>query len=254
MQLIPWIKKLFILLFWLALWQAASMAVGNSILLVGPADVLVSLYSQAVTPDFWQTIAASFAKISLGFLLAFVSGILTGTAAFRLPLLEEVLAPVITLVKSVPVASFVILALIWMGSENLCIFISFLVVFPILYVNTLAGLRSTDRNLLEMAEVFRIPFSGRVRFLYLPALLPYLINGCRIALGMSWKSGVAAEVIGTPQWSIGRQLYLSKTWLDTANLFSWTLVIIAVSAVFERFFLFLLSKIPHGAERKEDTP
>lgn len=248
-----WIKKSLILLFWLVLWQAAAAAVGNSILLVGPAEVIAVLFSQAVTADFWLTIIGSFSKISLGFFLAFFSGILLGSAALRFSLAEELLAPLISLMKSVPVASFVILALIWMGSDNLCIFISFLVVLPIIYVNTLAGLRSTDQKLLEMARIFRIPLRRRIRYLYLPALLPHLKAGCRIALGMSWKSGVAAEVIGTPRWSIGRQLYLSKTWLDTANLFAWTLVIIAVSTLFEKLFLFLLSRIPHGADRKE-TP
>lgn len=246
-----WIKKTLVLFFWLALWQAASAAVDNSILLVGPAEVLSALFSQAVTPDFWRTIAGSLGKISFGFFLAFFSGILLGTAAFRFPLAEALVAPLISLMKSVPVASFVILALIWMGSENLCIFISFLVVLPILYVNTLAGLRSTDRQLLEMATIFRIPVWRRIPFLYVPALLPYLKEGCRIALGMGWKSGVAAEVIGTPAWSVGKQLYLSKTWLDTANLFAWTLVIIIVSALSEKLFLFLLSRVPHGADRKE---
>ena len=245
-------RKLLIFLFWTALWQAASMAVGNSILLVGPADVLKTLIALAATADFWKTIACSAGKIFLGFFLAFAAGIFLGTASFRLPFLEELLAPVIALMKSIPVASFVILALIWIGSENLCIFISFLVVLPMIYLNTLAGLRSTAPELLEMADVFHVPFFRRIRYLYLPALLPYLISGCRVALGMSWKSGVAAEVIGTPAWSIGKKLYLSKTWLDTASLFSWTLVIIAVSAVFERIILFLLSRIPCGTPYKEE--
>lgn len=246
-------RKIAILLFWAALWQAASMLVGNSILLTGPVDVLKTLVSLAVTADFWKTIACSSGKIILGFLLAFAAGLLLGTAAFRLPFLNELLSPVIALMKSIPVASFVILALIWIGSENLCIFISFLVVLPMIYVNTLAGLASTDPKLLEMADVFAVPFLRRIRFLYLPALLPYLVSSCRVALGMSIKSGVAAEVIGTPAWSIGKQLYLSKTWLDTSSLFAWTLVIIAVSAVFEQAVLFLLDRIPCGTPYKEEV-
>ncbi|HJC47564.1 MAG TPA: ABC transporter permease subunit [Candidatus Lachnoclostridium pullistercoris] len=245
-------RKFLILLFWTALWQAASAAVGNSILLTGPADVLKTLVSLAVTADFWKTIACSSGKIMLGFFLAFLAGLLLGTAAFRFSVLEDLLAPVISLMKSIPVASFVILALIWIGSDNLCIFISFLVVLPMIYVNTLAGLRSTDPRLLEMADVFQVPFFRRIRFLYLPALLPYLVSGCRVALGMSIKSGVAAEVIGTPAWSIGKQLYLSKTWLDTSSLFAWTLVIIAVSALFERAVLFLLDRVPCGTPYKEE--
>ena len=145
--------------------------------------------------------------------------------------------------KSVPVASFVILALIWAGSRNLSIFIAFIVVLPVIYVNTISGLESTDQKLLEMAAIFRLPLWKRVRFIYLPALVPYLLSACRTALGMSWKSGVAAEVIGLPDHSIGERLYLSKIYLETADLFAWTLVIITISALFEHIVLYLISRL-----------
>ena len=114
-----------------------------------------------------------------------------------------------------------------------------------IYVSTLSGLEHTDRKLLEMALVFRMPLLKQIRYIYIPAVLPYLISGCRTALGMSWKSGVAAEVIGIPEGSIGEQLYYSKLYLDTAGLFAWTFVIIIASAVFERLFLYLLGKVKH---------
>ena len=166
-----------------------------------------------------------------------------GSAACRFPLLRDFLEPAVTLMKSVPVASFVILALIWTGSQHLAVLISFLVVFPILYVNTLAGLQSADIRLLEMARVFRVRPLRRVRFIYLPALLPYLSGGCRVALGMSWKSGVAAEVIGLPSHSIGEHLYMSKIYLETDGLFAWTIVIIGISVLTERLVLFLLNRL-----------
>ena len=93
-----------------------------------------------------------------------------------------------------------------------------------------------------MARVFHMPALKKVRFIYVPALMPYLVSGCKTALGMSWKSGIAAEVIGIPDTSIGEQLYYSKLYLDTAGLFAWTFVIVVVSAVFEQLFLFLLKR------------
>ena len=203
------------------------------------------LAEQAVDPAFWATILNSFARISLGFLGAFFLSILLGSLAYLFPLVKELLDPVMLLIKSVPVASFVILALIWIGSRNLAVFTSFLVVVPMVYVSTLSGLKHTDKKLLEMARVFRMPMWKRIHYIYVPALLPYIVNGCRTALGMSWKSGVAAEVIGIPEGSIGEQLYYSKLYLDTAGLFAWTFVIIIISALFERFFLYLLKKIKH---------
>lgn len=144
--------------------------------------------------------------------------------------------------KTVPVASFVILALIWTGSKNLSVFISFLVVYPMIHVNTRAGLISADRELLEMAEVFHISFIRRALYIYRTALYPYLKSACRTALGMGFKSGIAAEVIGVPDGSIGEGLYLAKIYLSTAELFAWTVVIILVSSLFEKGFLWILKK------------
>lgn len=233
-------RHLLIILFWAALWQTTSVFIQNDIIFAGPADVVRSFFLLIPTADFWLSIGHSFAKISIGFCAAFFSGILIGCLAFRFPSLEEVLEPMILLIKSIPVASFVILALIWVGSANLSIFISFLVVFPILYVNTITGLQNADSKLLEMAAVFSVSRSNRIRFIYLPALLPYLVSGCKVALGMSWKSGIAAEVIGVPASTIGENLYMSKIYLATADLFAWTIVIILVSALFEKLFLTLI--------------
>lgn len=238
----PHIRKIGILLFWLAVWQIAALLIDNSIVFVGPYPVLCAFRNLLPTPGFWLSVGSSFGKISLGFLAAFFCGLAAGSLAHRFALLREFLEPIIRLMKSVPVASFVILALIWIGSANLAVFISFLVVFPILYVNTIAGLENTDQKLLEMARVFSVSPAGRLRCIYLPALLPYLISGCRIALGMSWKSGVAAEVIGVPSHTIGENLYMAKIYLGTADLLAWTIVIILVSTLFEKLFLLLLVK------------
>lgn len=148
------------------------------------------------------------------------------------------------MIRSVPVASFVILALIWIGSENLSVFISFLVVVPMIYGATLAGLENMDQKLLEMSQVFSMPFLKKVRYLFIPAVHPYLVSSCRTALGMSWKSGVAAEV-SVPESSIGEQLCYTKLYLDTSGLFAWTFSIILISAVFEFVFLTLLKKVRH---------
>lgn len=237
-----WPRRALVWLFWIALWQAAAALVHNPVIFVGPVEMLRALADQLTQPGFWLTIGHSFGKISLGFLGAFASGLALGSLAYRFPFLGELLEPFMSLIRSVPVASFVILALIWIGSESLSVFISYLVVLPMIYVNTRAGLWATDPKLLEMARVFRMTAFKKVRYIYVPALMPYLVSGCKTALGMSWKSGIAAEVIGIPTSSIGEQLYYSKLYLDTAGLFAWTFVIVLVSAVFEQLFLFLLKR------------
>lgn len=235
-------RKISVLLFWLLLWHSLSLAMHNSILLVGPIDTLKALKGLAALPSFWAAVLTSVWHIMLGFLAAFLSGLITGTLACCLPFVGELLAPAIQLMKSIPVASFIILALIWTGSEDLAVLTSYLVVFPMLYVQTIAGLKSTDRKLLEMAAVFQIRGWPKLIGLYWPALLPYLMSGCRTALGMSWKAGIAAEVIGVPSHTIGEQLYLSKVYLSTAELFAWTFTIILISLLSERVFLLLLER------------
>lgn len=237
-----WAKKTLILFFWLIVWQVLSDLIHNQILLVGPQDTLRALAMQITSKDFWASVWFSFSKICLGFFLAFFSGLLTGTISFWKPLLGEILEPPIHLMKSIPVASFVILALIWTGSENLSVFISFIVVYPMIHINTLTGLSAADDKLLEMAQVFHVPLWRQILYIYRTALYPFLSSAMKTALGMGFKSGIAAEVIGVPDGSIGAGLYTSKIYLDTANLFAWTFVIILISILFEKTFLFLLKK------------
>lgn len=239
------LRKGLIICFWLVIWQIASLFIQNSIIFVGPAEMAKALASLIFTMEFWKSITYTFCKISIGFLTAFLLGIMTGGAAYRFSFFKDMLEPVIILMKSIPVASFVILALIWTGSENLSIFISFSVAYPIIYINTLSGLQSADLKLLEMADVFCIPGYKRLLHIYRPVLLPYLISGCNIALGMSWKSGIAAEVIGVPVHSIGEKLYMAKIYLSTADLFAWTFIIIIISALFEKIFLALLRNLEY---------
>ena len=236
-------KKGIIILFWLCIWQLAAVMIHNNILLVGPFQVGRALLENLGRADFLRIVLYSAGRIGLGFFAALFCALMCGSLSYRYTLLEEFLSPVITMLKSIPVASFVVLLLIWFGSSKLSFFISFLIVFPNVYVNTIAGLKSTDRQLLEMAEVFGVSAWNRFCFLYRPALMPYLASSLKISLGMSWKSGVAAEVIGTPQYSLGERLYMSKIYLDTAGLFAWTLLVILLSFLFEKAVLYLLKKL-----------
>ena len=154
--------------------------------------------------------------------------------------IDELLEPLVQTVKAVPVASFIILVLIWVSPENLSVIISFLMVFPVIYTNVRDGIRSMDPRLAEMAEVFEIPVLLRVRYIYASQVLPFFRAGCSLALGLCWKSGIAAEVIGLPENTIGENLYNAKIYLNTPDLFAWTLVIVAVSVLFEKVFLKLI--------------
>ena len=161
--------------FWLCAWQAASVCIGQKLILVSPLEVCGALLALLPTADFWQTAAFSAGRIIGGFLLALALGLALAALAAALRWVEVLLRPLMLTIKSIPVASFIILALMWLRSAgNLAVFISFLMVLPVVYTNTLAGIRETDARLLEMAAVFRVPPAKRVRYLYVPAALPLL--------------------------------------------------------------------------------
>ena len=229
--------------FWLAVWQCAAMAVGQEVFLVSPVQALGTLVQLLPQAEFWQRVVFSAGRILLGFGLGVLSSAVLAVAAEKWEWVDALLAPVMQLVKATPVASFIILALVWVRGASLSVLISFLMVLPVLYGAVRTGIRSADPQLLEMAKVFRLPFARRLRAVWLPAVLPAFRQGCSVALGICWKSGVAAEVIGLPNGSIGDALYRAKITLSTGELFAWTFVIILLSAGFEKLFLLLLDRV-----------
>lgn len=241
-------------LFWLAVWQWAAVAVGHEVFLVSPVQTLRILARLIPTADFWRRVAFSSGRILLGFGLGAVCSIILALASHLCGAVEVLLAPLMQLVKATPVASFIILALVWVRGSSLSVLIGFLMVLPVLYSALRTGIESVDRQLLEMARVFRLPASRRLWAIWLPAVLPAFRQGCSVALGICWKSGVAAEVIGLPNGSIGDALYRAKITLSTGELFAWTFVIICISALFERLFLAALDWAVRRVLGKEAGP
>lgn len=229
-----------VILFWLIVWQLIAVRVDNHILLAGPLDVCARIGKELGQTAFYASVAGSLMRIMAGFLLGMIIGAAVGACAFFWRALERLLEPVILAMKSIPVAAFVILVLIWCGSKNLAIPISFLVVFPYFYIHMLTGLAKTDEGQLAFARVCGMRRMNRLLYVYRPALAPYLLSAARVTIGMSFKSGIAAEVIGIPAFAIGTRLYMSKVYLDTAGVFAWTVVVVLLSFLCEKIMLFLL--------------
>ncbi len=225
---------------WILIWQLLAIIVHNRIILAGPLDTLSALMTLARTESFWGSVSATTVRILTGFFAGSVIGIALGCLAFKKTFIADFLKPFVSALKSVPVASFVILLLIWFGSRNISVIICAMVVFPILYLNTIEGLKATDSKLLEMAHVFRMPLSRQIRYIYVPQLMPFFRSAFKLAIGMSFKSGIAAEVIGQPLNTIGNGLYLSKVYLETGELFAWTIVVVLISFICEKIISMLL--------------
>lgn len=224
----------------LVVWQVAAKWIGQDILLVTPVRVLLRLLELCTEAAFWSSIAFSCVRILSGCLIAMGTGMLLAVAASRFHLIEVLLWPFLSAIKATPVASFIILCLIWFRSESLSILMAFLMVLPLIYANILQGIRSTDQKLLEMADIFQMRPARKILYIYIPGIMPYLLSASSVAIGLSWKAGIAAEVIGIPSGSIGEMLYQAKIYLNSADLFAWTVAIVAISILVEKCFLMLL--------------
>ena len=236
------LKKLGVALFWLVLWQVLALMVHNPILLVGPWETLLALLKLLPTAEFWQAVGGSLLHILGGFLLGGCLGLGLAFLAYEKPFLRDLLSPVIGVMKAVPVVSFVVLVIIWAGNRGLSLYVTAVVVLPILYLNTLEGLLGTDRKLLELAEVYRMTWPARLRGIWLPQLRPQLLGALELAVGMAWKSGVAAEVIGQPLGSLGNTLYRAKIYLETDKVLAISAVTVILSWGLGRLALLLVRK------------
>ena len=227
-------------LFWIAVWFLLSLLVNRELLLPGPIQVLRKLGTMMLTGAFWSSVVLSLLRILGGILSALILGVLLAVLTERSSLAKTLLSPLMLLVRSTPVASFIILALIWLGRDILPLFISALMVLPVVWANVSAGIAGRDPQLLEMAEVYGLSRGRIFRRITLPSVLPHFRAALSSALGLGWKAGIAAEVLTVPKQAIGRMIYESKLYLETTELFAWTLTVILLSFVIERMLLRLV--------------
>lgn len=219
---------------YLIIWQIVAMWIGEEILLVSPIKVILRLKELFFEREYWENIIFTCIRILSGFFLALLVSIITSILSYLFNSFRIMMKPIVSAIKATPVASIVIVVLIWVSSKNLSIVISFMMAFPILYSALLAGFDNVDNSLIEMAEVFSFSQFKRLKYIYLPSVLPTFITSLTTAIGLAWKSGVAAEVIGLPDGSLGERLYEAKTYLLTADIFAVTLTVIVISIVIEK--------------------
>lgn len=237
------LRTLAVVLFWLLIWQLAAALVGQELLLPSPLRVARELLRLAGGAEFWLTVAQSIRRVLTGIASAVLLGILLALLTHKSALLRALLSPVMTLVKSTPVASFIILALVWLGRDVVPPVIAALMVLPVVWANVSQSLDGIDPQLLELAQVFRLPRGRVFRRITLPSVLPHLRAALCSALGLGWKAGVAAEILTVPARSIGKRIYEAKIYLETTELFAWTAAVVLLSLVIERLLLRLVGRI-----------
>ncbi|MBR3289399.1 MAG: ABC transporter permease [Clostridia bacterium] len=242
--------------FWLAVWEGLSRLVAAELLLPSPRQVAAAGWRLVQTAPFWHAASLSLLRIVIGFVAAVAVGSLLAMCTARSKLVRSLTAPLLHVVRAAPVASFIILALVWLKTNRLPTFISFLMVLPVVWSNVEQGIRETDPKLLEMAQVYRLSRWNTFRLIRLPSVMPYALAAMRTGLGFAWKSGIAAEVICRPKPSVGGSLYDAKLYLETPEVFVWTAAVVLLSVLLEQGLLALTRRlgrrynVPSDAARK----
>lgn len=230
------------LVFWLAVWQFGAWQVGRELFLPAPLTVLRRLVELSGTGVFWLTAALTLGRVLLGMVWGTVLGCALAVLTAFSRWLDTILSPAVRVVRATPVASFILLVFLWMDRDQVPVIIAALMVLPVVWGNVTRGIRECDPKLLEMARVYRFSHWKTVRLIRLPAVRPYFLSALTTSMGLAWKSGVAAEALVWPKYAVGTQIYNTKLYLETADLFAWTLVVIVFSLALERFVTGLLRR------------
>jgi len=229
--------------FWIGVWALLALRVGNGFLLPDPKQTAQALWDMMKEPAFWGNTGISLLRILRGILWGVSLGTAIGILLHLSRVLEALLSPLLTVMKATPIASVIILLLLWTDRDSLPVIITVLIVLPTVTANVRTGLSSVSVELREVASVYGFSVPKRLGRLYVPSVMPYFLAACRSSLGMAWKAGIAAEVLCTPRHAIGTELYYAKTYMNTEQMFAWTVVVILLSLFVEKLLVWLLAKL-----------
>lgn len=253
MKMPAWLRTLLLyagsVCVWVLVWTLIARRVGEELLLPSPGSVVRRLGELAVTADFWRIVGTSLLRILAGMAVGIAAGCLLALLTHFVPPLYALFYPLITVIRSTPVASFIILIYLWIGRDTLPGFVAVLLVLPVVWANLHEALGAVDKGLLEMAQVFRLSPWKRLTRVYLPSVVPSLLAACRSSVGLSWKAGIAAEVLVVPALSIGRRLSDAKLYLETVDLFAWTLTVVLLSLLPELVLLPAFARLDRKKRR-----
>lgn len=247
--------KVAVAAFWLLIWQICYLLVDRPLYLDSPLHALQALLRLLPNGSFWASVSLSLFRILLGLACGCAVGMLLSVFTNRSKIVSSLFRPILTLAKTVPVVSFIML--LWLAFFHhkgaMPILISALMVFPIMWSDMMSGFRSMDEKILEMAKVYATPLDTLL-YVKIPHLFPHFLSGISTSIGLAWKAGVAAEVICRPDRSIGRAIYIARDNLESDVLFAWTAVVVLLSLLLESIVVRLLRKVHfHPRMRSSET-
>lgn len=227
-------------LFLIGLWYLGAYFVQNDILIPFPHDVLMNVVRILGDLSQYQAIIYTIWRVTVGFLISFVLALLCSIFAYEYESINRLFTPILLITKTIPNVSYIILCLIWFGSEGAVSVVSFMILFPVFYSSFFQTLENESQSLKDVDAIYNTSLWDKIIHRILPSLYLTMLSTGKTAYSLGFKVGVMAEILGQVRLGIGKQLYYAKINLDTTNLLAWTIIIIIISIIFELIFNYSL--------------
>lgn len=227
----------------LVIWQLLAMYFNSDFIMPSPGRTLMTVIRLFTDPDFVSVVGMTVLRGLAGFFISAVLGLVLGIAAGISPGFNAFLNPFLVTVRSVPVIAIILLALIWFSPGSVPVFIALLTMFPFICTNVIDGIRSVDRDIIEMARFYRVSRRRIVSEVYIPAIMPFIISGASSAMGIGWRAIIIGEVLSQPKYGIGTMMQAQQTYLNVDAVIAWTIIAVLISFGFEKIIRWSEHKI-----------
>lgn len=215
------------------LWQLAATISGSGQIVPSPGKTLVSTLNILADPGLWPDIGRTIVRGLIGFIISLFLAFLVGIPAGINSNFFLFINPLLVTIRSTPVVSIILLAIIWLGNESVPVFIALLTMFPVISLNIIEGIKNVDQDLIEMGRVYEVRQKHIMKDIYFPSIVPFLTGGISNALGFGWRAIIIGEVLSQPLRGIGTRMQESQSYLLVSELIAWTLIAIIISYLFE---------------------
>lgn len=228
---VPAFISVIILLF---AWQILAWVIHLPDLVPSVPMLIKTLAGLFVSGTFYQSVGATITRGLAGMFLSLVSAAVVSILFARNKWVYELFRPMLAIMRSIPVISFILLALIFLNPESIPLMIAFLTMFPLLTENLTNGIRNKRKGLTIMARQFRIGQYNQISQVIYPQLKPFLYSGLASASGFGWRAVIMGEVLSQCNLGIGSEMKRAQTFIAVPELMAWTLVAIAISFIFDK--------------------
>jgi NitT/TauT family transport system permease protein len=211
------------------IWFLVFEIIDNDILIPSIIDTFKKLFTLLSSIQSLNVILMTFIRLSLSVLAASIFGIATGLLSARIEQFHHWMTPYVTIFKTTPIISFIIIVYVIFGYSIAPYVITFMILFPLFYEASKAGYESIDPLVIDSFKLERHPFKEVLFDFYIPLLKPSILTVYLQSFGLGLKVLVMAEYITQTPNSIGRAIYISRVGIDYASVFAWTILLIAIT-------------------------